>query len=224
MKGGNSGNNGSNPNKGNIFKSTFETLTKEGRKAFEAYHADLEELFLSRGVVMRCWGCGLKVTEIPAPELTLIGGTLANHHPVTVHNTPTYFLTGGDRSHDGTQAWRESRLNRIRWRSPDNLTCFGKMGFDRKQLKELSKPLYGFGGKMIELVGVITLSMSFDTPKNPHTEYITFDVVDMPYPYNAIFGRGLLNTFEAALCSTYLCLKILATDHMTVPRPGGSRG
>jgi hypothetical protein len=72
------------------------------------------------------------------------------------------------------------------------------MGFDRKQLKELSKTLYGLDGKMIELVGVITLSMSFD-------------VVDMPYPYNSIFGRGLLNTFEAALCSTYLCLKILAT-------------
>jgi hypothetical protein len=35
-------------------------------------------------------------------------------------------------------------------------------------------------------------------------------VVDMNYPYNAIFGRGLLNTFEAALHSGYLCLKILA--------------
>jgi hypothetical protein len=31
------------------------------------------------------------------------------------------------------------------------------------------------------------------------------------YPYNAIFRRGLLNTFEAALHSGYLCLKILAT-------------
>jgi hypothetical protein len=42
-------------------------------------------------------------------------------------------------------------------------------------------------------------------------EYITFDVVDMAYPYNAIFGRGLLNTFEAALHSAYLCLKVPAT-------------
>jgi hypothetical protein len=49
------------------------------------------------------------------------------------------------------------------------------------------------------------------TLKNPRTEYIIFDVVDMLYPYNAIFGRGLLNTFEAALHSGYLCLKILAT-------------
>jgi hypothetical protein len=44
-----------------------------------------------------------------------------------------------------------------------------------------------------------------------HTEYITFNVVDMLYPYNAIFGRGLLNTIEATLHSSYLCLKIPVT-------------
>jgi hypothetical protein len=30
----------------------------------------------------------------------------------------------------------------------------------------------------------------------------------MHYPYNAIFGRGLLNTFEVAFHSAYLYLKI----------------
>jgi hypothetical protein len=35
MKGGNSGNNGSDRDKGNILKPTFDTLTEEGRKAFE---------------------------------------------------------------------------------------------------------------------------------------------------------------------------------------------
>jgi hypothetical protein len=30
------------------------------------------------------------------------------------------------------------------------LATFDKMGFDRKQLREPSKPLYGFGGKRIE--------------------------------------------------------------------------
>jgi hypothetical protein len=59
------------------------------------------------------------------------------------------------------------------------------MGFDRKQLKEQPKPLYSFIGKRIEVVEAITLPVSFDTPKNPCTEYITFDVVDMTYPYNA---------------------------------------
>jgi hypothetical protein len=91
------------------------------------------------------------------------------------------------------------------------LATFDILCFDRKQLKEPLKPLYGFGGKRIEPVGTITLPVSFGTPKNPHTEYITFDMVDMAYPYNAIFGRGLLNTFEAALHSAYLYLKVPAT-------------
>jgi hypothetical protein len=51
----------------------------------------------------------------------------------------------------------------------------------------------------------------FGTPQNPIIEYITFDLVDMHYPYNAILERGLLNTFETALHSGYRCLKISAT-------------
>jgi hypothetical protein len=47
MKGGNFSNNGSDLSKGNILKPTFDTLMEEGRKAFKAYLADLEELFLS---------------------------------------------------------------------------------------------------------------------------------------------------------------------------------
>jgi hypothetical protein len=88
--------------------------------------------------------------------------------------------------------------------------AFEPMGFDRKQLKEASKPLYGFSDKRIELVGSISLLVSFDSLHNARAEYITFDVVDMHYPYNAIFGRGLLNTFKAALHSTYLCLNVPA--------------
>jgi hypothetical protein len=53
MKGGNSGHNGSDLDKGNILKPTFDSLTEEGRKAFKAYLANLEELFLSRGEVTR---------------------------------------------------------------------------------------------------------------------------------------------------------------------------
>jgi hypothetical protein len=49
----NSSNNGSGPDKGNILKPTFNTLMEEGCKAFDAYHANLEELFLSHCKVMR---------------------------------------------------------------------------------------------------------------------------------------------------------------------------
>jgi hypothetical protein len=52
MKGGTSDNNRSDLDKGNILKPTFDTLTEEGRQAFEAYIADLRELFLSRCEVM----------------------------------------------------------------------------------------------------------------------------------------------------------------------------
>jgi hypothetical protein len=43
------------------------------------------------------------------------------------------------------------------------------MGYDKKKLKEPTKPLYGFGGKRIEPFIVITLPVSFDTPKNLRT-------------------------------------------------------
>ena len=35
-------------------------------------------------------------------------------------------------------------------------------------------------------------------------------MVDLHYPYNAIFGRGFLNRFNAAAHMGYLCMKILA--------------
>jgi hypothetical protein len=53
MKGENSSNNGSNLDKGNMLKPTFDTLMGEGRQAFEAYIADIRELFLSHCEVMR---------------------------------------------------------------------------------------------------------------------------------------------------------------------------
>jgi hypothetical protein len=85
------------------------------------------------------------------------------------------------------------------------------MRFDRKQLKEIVKPLYGFEWRRIQPVGSISLLVFFGSLQNARTEYVTFDLVDMQYPYNAIFSRGLLNTFEAALHSAYLCLKVPAS-------------
>jgi hypothetical protein len=83
-----------------------------------------------------------------------------------------------------------------------------KWGNDRKQLKEAMKSLYGFGGKRIEPVGSISLLVSFGSLKNTRTKFVTFDLVNMHHPYSAIFGIGFLNTFEAALHSVYLYLKV----------------
>jgi hypothetical protein len=48
------------------------------------------------------------------------------------------------------------------------LSAFEKMGHNKKQLKKPTKPLYGFDGKRIEPVGVITLPVCF-APKNLRT-------------------------------------------------------
>jgi hypothetical protein len=53
MKGGNVSHNGSDLDKGNMLKPTFDTLMEESHKVFEAYRANHEELFLSHCEVTR---------------------------------------------------------------------------------------------------------------------------------------------------------------------------
>jgi hypothetical protein len=52
--------------------------------------------------------------------------------------------------------------------------------------------------------------VSIGGPKNARTVYVTFDMVDLYYPCNAIFGRGFTNKFNAAIHMGYLCMKVLA--------------
>jgi hypothetical protein len=67
MKGGNSNTNGSDLDKNNIIKPTFDTLTKEGCKVLESYHVDLDELFYSRY------------------KMTWQGGILKDATPIIIH-------------------------------------------------------------------------------------------------------------------------------------------
>jgi hypothetical protein len=80
-----------------------------------------------------------------------------------------------------------------------------------KTIERSIEAVVWFWWKKNDPIGSILLPVSFGSLHNAHTEYITFDVVDMNHPYNAIFGRGLLNTFEATLHSIYLCIKVSAT-------------
>jgi hypothetical protein len=83
------------------------------------------------------------------------------------------------------------------------------MGISHSLLKPSDNPLYGFGGKGTILVGKIELPLSFGVAPNARSEQITFDIIDMVYPYNAIMGRGSINKFEAAIHGLYLYMKIL---------------
>jgi len=86
--------------------------------------------------------------------------------------------------------------------------CFVKMGFTEQALKKSQYPLIGFGGKRIEALGKIELNVTFGEGVTQRTEAITFDVVDINYPYNAIFGRNTLVKFAAIIHQPYLCMKI----------------
>jgi hypothetical protein len=89
--------------------------------------------------------------------------------------------------------------------------AFDKMGLSKDLLQPPDTPLYGFGGRVIHALGKVVLPVSFGTVQNTRTEYLSFDVVEMYYPYNGILGMGFLNKFEAVIHQAYLCMKILAT-------------
>jgi hypothetical protein len=83
------------------------------------------------------------------------------------------------------------------------------MGISHSLLKPPDNPLNDFGGKGTFPVGKIELPLSFGTTPNARSDQVTFDIVDMVYPYNAIMGRESINKFEASIHRLYLCMKIL---------------
>jgi hypothetical protein len=89
------------------------------------------------------------------------------------------------------------------------LHAFDRMGISHSLLKPADNPLYGFDGKGMFPVGKIELPLSFGVVPSARSEQVTFDIVNMVYPYNAIMGRGSINKFEAAIHGLYLCMKIL---------------
>jgi hypothetical protein len=82
------------------------------------------------------------------------------------------------------------------------------MGVSHNLLKPTDNPLYGFGGKGTFPLGKIELPLSFDTTPNARSEQVTFDIVDMVYPYNTIMGQGSINKLEAAIHGLCMCMKI----------------
>ena len=60
----------------------------------------------------------------------------------------------------------------------------------KKPLQKSQYPLIGFEAKRIEALGKIELNVTFGEAVTQRTKAITFDVVDINYPYNAIFDRN----------------------------------
>nr|AAQ56486.1 putative polyprotein [Oryza sativa Japonica Group] len=82
------------------------------------------------------------------------------------------------------------------------------MGLPTLALTQASASLRGFGGESVQVLGQAQLLVAFGTGKNRREEKIMFDVVDIPYNYNAIFGCATFNKFEAISHHNYLKLKM----------------
>ena len=70
--------------------------------------------------------------------------------------------------------------------------------------------MFNFGGKKIDALGKKAILVSFKEGERVRTETITFDIVNMDYPYTAIFGTGFTNKFEVVIKQSYLCMKMLS--------------
>jgi hypothetical protein len=86
--------------------------------------------------------------------------------------------------------------------------AFMQMQEPDDKIHDATLPLCGFRGKQIVALGKIIMSVTFGYIHNTRTEQVSFDIVDMEYPYNAIIGPGTLNAFEAIIHPAYLCMKI----------------
>jgi len=90
------------------------------------------------------------------------------------------------------------------------IKLFELMNLDRRTLEPTRNSLYGFRGKNIDALGKKAIPVSFMEDERVHTETITFDIVNMDYPYTAIFGRCFLNKFKVVIKQSYLCMKMLS--------------
>lgn len=88
------------------------------------------------------------------------------------------------------------------------VSAFDQMAIPRNRLDPPGLQLLGFGGETVKALGQITLEVAFGVGERVRTKVITFDMVDLPYPYNATLGRATLNTFGAVPHHNYLCMKL----------------
>ncbi len=85
--------------------------------------------------------------------------------------------------------------------------AYAKMGLTTQALTLAPTSLRGFSGEAVQVLGQAQLIVAFGAGENRHEDQVLFDVVDIPYNYNAIFGHATLNKFEAISHHNYLKLR-----------------
>lgn len=76
-------------------------------------------------------------------------------------------------------------------------------GFYGEGFKKALYPLIGFGRKKIDVVDKAKINVTFGQGATMRMELITFNIVDVLDPYNAIFKRNITNKFATLAVSVH---------------------
>ena len=82
-----------------------------------------------------------------------------------------------------------------------------KLGYTLQQLQASRYCIRGIGGHRTRPVGQIELPVRFGTRPQIRTVWVSFQVVDIPFPFNILIGRPTLYTLRASTCIYSLKIK-----------------
>ncbi|KAL2244743.1 UNVERIFIED_CONTAM: hypothetical protein Sindi_2742500 [Sesamum indicum] len=92
--------------------------------------------------------------------------------------------------------------------------AYVQLGIDNAQLLKVNATLTDFSGKIIKLVGEVTLAMSLGSYPKRSTKLVKFLMVKALSAYNVILGRPSLNLLQAIACTFHLKLKFSIPNGM----------
>ncbi|XP_021631828.1 uncharacterized protein LOC110629220 [Manihot esculenta] len=98
------------------------------------------------------------------------------------------------------------------------LNVFNKLDLDKCSLIKVSYPLVGLRDKIIVVLCTINLPLVLGDEKYKRKLYAEFIVVDIPFVYNLILDRLVLNCYGIVINMSAICLKLPALRGIAVVR------
>ncbi|PKA64913.1 RNA-directed DNA polymerase like [Apostasia shenzhenica] len=86
-------------------------------------------------------------------------------------------------------------------------SAFLQMGLKETNLLHVGTTILGFSGERVQLLGFITLPVSFGDDNGHAMSMVNFAVIRAKSGYNAILGRTTLNSFGMVISTPHLCAK-----------------
>ncbi|XP_021851664.1 uncharacterized protein [Spinacia oleracea] len=93
-----------------------------------------------------------------------------------------------------------------------SMECFSRLAHDPKTIESIHYPIIGFGGSIIQPVGVINLPVRIGDRKDGRKMGVDFLIVNDLTAYNVILGRPTPNKITAVVVTHLMLLKFVSDD------------